>query len=65
MEKVISDNQSVFMPVRLITDNVIITHELLHSMRQKRKAKKRYMAKKAYDIIEWNFLESVMPRVGF
>lgn len=54
---IISDNQSAFLKDRLITDNIIIAYENLHSMRAKQKGKDESMAikldiSKAYDRIE-------------
>lgn len=40
----ISHNQSVFIPNRLITDNVIVAFELLHSFRQRRGKRDGYYA---------------------
>lgn len=68
--EIISPNQSVFIPGRLITDNVIIAFEALHTMDTRIKGKEGYMAlkldmSKAYDRVEWRFLETVMSRIGF
>ncbi|KAL4298891.1 hypothetical protein AHAS_Ahas17G0046200 [Arachis hypogaea] len=57
----ISPAQSSFIPGRKIQDNIIIAHEIIHSMR-KSAAKHGHMAikidlEKAYDRLSWNFIE--------
>ncbi|KAF5475420.1 hypothetical protein F2P56_007226, partial [Juglans regia] len=67
---IISHHQSAFIPERLITDNVIVAFETLHTMKCKLKGKEGYMAlkldmSKAYDRIEWGFLRVVLSKMGF
>ena len=58
------------MPGRLITDNVIVAYEALHSMHVRKKGKTGSLAlkldvSKAYDRVEWLFLQGVMQKLGF
>ena len=66
---IISDYKSAFTPRRLITDNVLMTFEVFHSIhchfgRNRSMAIKLDMSK-AYDKVEWIFLRRVMRKLGF
>ncbi|CAM8877429.1 unnamed protein product [Rhodiola kirilowii] len=67
---IISQNQSAFIGGRLITDNILIAHEVSHFIRGINKQKKGYISmkldmSKAYDRVEWVFLERMMDAMGF
>ena len=67
---IISYNQSAFIPGKHITDNIIVAFEAFHTMATRLKGKQGFMAlkldmSKAYDRVEWDFLEAIMRKMGF
>ncbi|KAK0608384.1 hypothetical protein LWI29_029944 [Acer saccharum] len=68
---VIYENQSAFVPGRSITDNAMVRYECMHALRSKVNGKKKgFMSikldmSKAYDKVEWCFVEGMMRRLGF
>ena len=70
LNHIISPNQSIFIPNRLITDNVIIGYECLHKIRHNKGHRNDLVAlkldiSKTYDRVEWNFHEQTMSILGF
>ena len=70
LTEIIDESQSAFVPRRLISDNVLVAFETMHSIDQRRKGKEAFMAvkldmSKPYDTVEWAYLEAVMRRMGF
>jgi hypothetical protein len=68
LHKIISPNQSTFIPNRSIQDNSILAHEL-HSFKNK-KGKGGFLflnldMEKAFDRMEWSFLIAIMEKIGF
>lgn len=70
MHVAISENQSAFVWGRLIFDNVMVSFEVLHTMKRCRfgnsgwASLKLNMAK-PYDRVEWTYLEAVILRLGY
>ena len=58
------------LKLRLIFDNVLVAFETLHYLKRKTQGKLGFMAlkfdmSKAYDRVEWVFLEKIMKHLGF
>ncbi|XP_024042737.1 uncharacterized protein LOC127899877 [Citrus sinensis] len=70
LDTVISNPQSAFDPGRAITDNILISAEIMHFLKRKRQGNEGVAAlkidmAKAYDRVEWDFLRAIMLKIGF
>lgn len=70
LQEIVSENQSAFVPGRVISENVLITHKVLHFLKSSGAVKHCSMAvktdiSKAYDRLEWTFIKAVLERMGF
>lgn len=70
LKDVISESQSVFVPNKLITNNIMIDAKAGHFLRRKQTSKVGWVVMKldiakAYDQMERAFLEKMMTRMGF
>ena len=70
LNSIILETQSTFIANRLITNNISIAFESLHHMKTNCTGKKGFMAvkldmSKAYDWVEWSFLEKILLKLGF
>ena len=59
-----------FVPGRLISDNVLVAFETIHSIRKRKSVKNSNFSlkldmSKADDRVEWNILEQIMTKMGF
>lgn len=70
MDSIILSSPSAFIPSQIITDNILIAHELLHSMKNNTKGKIGRMVvkldmSKVYNRVEWQYLKASMKALNF
>jgi hypothetical protein len=70
LQDIIAPIQSAFISGRLITDNTLIAFECLHAINHGNRECTKFGAykldlTKAYDRVDWNFLEGALRRLGF
>lgn len=70
LNDIVSPQQSAFIPNRLITDNTILAYEAFHYLKNHKNRKNGVVGikldlEKAYDRVEWDFLESTLFTMGF
>ena len=70
LQEIIGVNQSMFVAERLITDNMLVAHELMSHISKKKKGKCGEKAvkldlSKAYDQVEWHCLQQIMQKLDF
>ncbi|XP_057730440.1 uncharacterized protein LOC130945751 [Arachis stenosperma] len=70
LDSIISPVQSAFIKGRLIQDNIVVVQEVFHKLNRKGNHGSNDIAikldmNKAYDRLEWNFLQKVMENFGF
>ncbi|CAL2248627.1 unnamed protein product [Prunus armeniaca] len=70
LPSIISPTQNAFVLDRQIQDNILVAHEVFHALKLKKSKKKfemgvKFDMNKAYDRVEWDFLEKIMQKMGF
>ncbi|KAL9663550.1 hypothetical protein QQ045_018939 [Rhodiola kirilowii] len=70
LPQLLSISQSAFIPGRLISDNILLAHELMHYMKTRPAGGAGYYCvkldmSKAYDRVRWDFLEAIQLKLGF
>ncbi|KAM5578651.1 hypothetical protein ABKV19_008793 [Rosa sericea] len=70
LPQIISPLQSAFVPGRLISDNTLVATEVAHFMKKLRRQVDGFFSlkldiSKAYDRLEWQYLEAVLLKLGF
>ena len=70
LPSIVSENQSVFQAGKVITDNILMAFETLHYMKNHQTGNTGFMAlkldiSKAYDRLEWSFVECLLKKMGF
>ncbi|GJW67074.1 putative reverse transcriptase domain, reverse transcriptase zinc-binding domain protein [Tanacetum coccineum] len=66
--EVVSENQSAFVLRRRISDNILITQELMHNYHRNRGPPRcafKVDIQKAYDTVDWSFFGNILNRFGF
>ncbi|GKC04232.1 putative RNA-directed DNA polymerase, eukaryota, reverse transcriptase zinc-binding domain protein, partial [Tanacetum coccineum] len=68
IKELVSENQSAFVPGRRISDNIILTQELMHNYHRDKGPPRcafKVDIQKAYDTVDWRFLGFILKRFRF
>ncbi|GKV07275.1 hypothetical protein SLEP1_g19071 [Rubroshorea leprosula] len=67
MSDIISDSQSAFVGGRQLVDSVLILNEVVHEVKSRKQQSFMFKAdfEKAYDCVDWGFLDWMMDSMGF
>ncbi|GJR10423.1 RNA-directed DNA polymerase, eukaryota, reverse transcriptase zinc-binding domain protein [Tanacetum coccineum] len=68
LSHIVDENQSAFVPGRAITDNILLTQEMLKGYNCANGPKRcsfKIDIQKAYDTVSWNFIEDVLKYFRF
>ena len=68
LSDIISINQSAFIPGRSILDNILLTQDIMHNYHVNRgppRCALKVDIQKAYDTVDWDFLNTILLEFGF
>ncbi|GKV27386.1 hypothetical protein SLEP1_g36559 [Rubroshorea leprosula] len=67
MADIISESQSAFVGGRQLVDSVLVLNEVVDEVKRKKQESFIFKAdfEKAYDCVDWDFLDWMMDRMGF
>ncbi|XP_023634268.1 uncharacterized protein LOC111829408 [Capsella rubella] len=70
LPRIVAATQGAFVSGRLISDNILLAHEIVHALNLNADCDEEFIAvktdmSKAYDRMEWSFLEELLIRLGF
>nr|XP_043630020.1 uncharacterized protein LOC122601317 [Erigeron canadensis] len=68
LHKLVGSNPSALIPGRSISDNILLTQELLHNYHLDRGTPRcafKVDIQKAYDMVDWRFLKRILIEFGF